>query len=163
MNLCPEHRQNLLEHPLQALSTYKTLMNQGARHHNEHDYRRASQCFNGAKAIILLLNLRPSREDAERLLQLKVACFHNLAASLTAMGQIQEAEQQLTTLHQSLLQICLGQAIARGLRVCALGALDNSLFTLTSCLGGQGKVDQLYKIIANTEQTAELAAAQLLH
>jgi len=44
-----------------------------------------------------------------------------------------------------------------------LGALDNSLFSLTSNLGLQGKVDQLYRVISETDHVAELTATQILH
>lgn len=34
---------------------------------------------------------------------------------------------------------------------------------MSSLLGSRGKIDQLYQVIDQTDQAAELAAAQLLH
>lgn len=149
-------------HTKYALRDYQELMRRGAHHHNEKSYQSASQYFQGAKNIIQQL-FDMGIHQGEQLLRLKVACYHNLSAAYTAQGKHQQAEQELRELHQTLMQLCTARSIARNLRVAALGALDNSLFNLTSCLGLQGKLDALFAIITYTEQTAEIAAEQLLH
>ena len=76
MTLCPEHRQQLIDQPEQALHTYRSLMSQGAKHHNQQDFRRASQCFESAKTIIALLLQQPSVQEGERLLQPTVGTYN---------------------------------------------------------------------------------------
>lgn len=162
-SLCAKHRQQVSHSPLQAINYVKQCMNCGTAHHNNRNYHQACRHFSQALEISqLLIDLKPL-EGSQNYLSLKIAAAHNLATSYAALGQLADAGETLTDLHHSLLKLCLAPAIPRSLRLTALGALDNSLFSLTSNLGSRGKIDQLYQIIDQTDQAAELAAAQLLH
>tara|TARA_B100000446_G_scaffold17910_1_gene15035 strand:+ start:521 stop:1021 length:501 start_codon:yes stop_codon:yes gene_type:complete len=156
-------RQQISRHPDNALEQIRIFMHKGKSSHNRQDYHSASGHFVKALELIKqLIELRPLVGN-QRFLSLKIAASHNLCLSLSALGKLQKAEHVLKELHQSLLKLCLAPAIPKYLRISALGALDNSLFALTSNLGLQGKVDQLYHVISETDHVAELAAEQLLH
>ncbi|GAB3099468.1 hypothetical protein G8770_03295 [Aestuariicella hydrocarbonica] len=161
--LCPEHRQQIARSPEKALSLIQQCMHTGKLYHNNRDFTQACHHFSQALGISqLLIDLRPLQGN-HNYLPLKIAASHNLSASFSALGKLTQARHVLEELHASLIQLCLAPSISRGIRVTALGALDNSLFSITSLLGLEGKVDQLYKVISETDQAAELAAAQLLH
>lgn len=163
MSLCAKHRQQVSRSPLQAVNFVKQCMTSGAVHHNNRNYHQACRHFSQALAISeLLIDLKPL-EGSQSYLSLRIAAAHSLAASYSALGQLADAGETLTELHQSLLKLCLAPSISRSLRLTALGALDNSLFSLTCNLGARGKIDQLYQIIHQTNAVAELAATQLLH
>lgn len=161
--LCPKHRQEISRSPQQALQQFKQCMSSGKLHHNNREFKQACQRFSQALNVSqLLIDLKPL-QGSQNYLSLKIAASHNLSASFSALGQLANASRVLEELHQSLLKLCLAPAVSRALRIKALGALDNSLFSLTSNLGLEGKVDQLYTVISETDRVAELAAAQLLH
>lgn len=161
--LSESRRQQISAHPTAALNDFKSLMRKGRSTHNRQDYKSACQYFKQALVLVKqLIDLRPL-QGHQNYLTLKIAATHNFSLSLSALGQLANAEWILKELHQSLLKICLAPAVPKNLRITALGALDNSLFALTSNLGTQGKVDQLYRVISETDQVAELAATQILH
>lgn len=163
MSLCAKHRQQVSRSPVEAVNYFKQCMSSGALHHNNCNYHQACRYFFQALEISeLLIDLKPL-EGNQSYLSLRIAAAHSLAASYSALGQLADAGETLSELHQSLLKLCLAPSISRSLRLTALGALDNSLFSLTSNLGARGKIDQLYQIIDQTDEVAELAAAQLLH
>jgi len=156
-------RQQVSRHPDNTLEQIRIFMHKGKSTHNQQDYHSASGHFVKALELIKqLIELRPL-VGHQRFLSLKIAASHNLCLSLSALGKLQKAEHVLKDLHQSLLKLCLAPAVPKSLRITALGALDNSLFALTSNLGLQGKVDQLYHVINETDHVAELAANQILH
>ncbi len=156
-------RQQVSRHPDNTLEQIRIFMHKGKSTHNQQDYHSASGHFVKALELIKqLIELRPLVGN-QRFLSLKIAASHNLCLSLSALGKLQKAEHVLKDLHQSLLKLCLAPAVPKSLRITALGALDNSLFALTSNLGLQGKVDQLYHVINETDHVAELAANQILH
>lgn len=162
-SLCPKHRQQISASPQHAVDHYKQQMLQGKQLHNKRAFKKACGAFSLALQVAQqLIDLRPL-EGTQNYIQLKIAASHNLSASFSALGQLSNASQVLEDLHQSLLKVCLAPAVPRQLRIIALGALDNSLFSLTSSLGAQGRVDQLYRVISETDRVAELAAVQLLH
>ncbi len=161
--LSESRRQQISACPNDALNDFKHLMRKGRNTHNQQDYQSACNYFKQALVLVKqLIDLRPL-QGHQSYLTLKIAATHNFSLSLSALGQLANAEWVLKELHQSLLKICLAPAVPKSLRITALGALDNSLFALTSNLGCQGKVDQLYRVISETDQVAELAATQLLH
>ncbi len=161
--LSESRRQQISAQPNEALNDFKRLMRQGRSTHNQRDYKSACDYFKQALTLVKqLIDLRPL-QGHQNYLTLKIAATHNFSLSLSALGQLANAEWVLKELHQSLLKICLAPAVPKSLRITALGALDNSLFALTSNLGSQGKVDQLYRVISETDQVAELAATQVLH
>lgn len=162
-SLCAKHRQQVTHSPLQAINYFKQCMSSGTLHHNNRNYHQACRHFSQALEISqLLIDLKPL-EGSQSYLPLKIAAAHSLAAAYSSLGQLADAGETLAELHYALLKLCLAPSIPRSLRLIALGALDNSLFSLTSNLGARGKIDQLYQIINETDQVAELAAAQILH
>jgi hypothetical protein len=157
------YRKQISSHPATALNDFKSLMHQGKQTHNQQNYQSACSHFTQALSLVKqLIDLRPLKGH-QYYLTLRIAATHNLCLSLSALGQLANAENILKDLHQSLLKICLAPAVPKPLRITALGALDNSLFSLTSNLGSQGKVDQLYRVISETDRVAELTATQILH
>jgi len=161
--LSQNRRKQISDHPSAALNDFKNLMRQGKQTHNQHNYKSACTYFRRALSLVKqLIDLRPLKGHQHYLI-LKIAATHNLSLSFSALGQLSNAEDILKDLHQSLLKICLAPAVPKPLRITALGALDNSLFSLTSNLGLQGKVDQLYRVISETDHVAELTATQILH
>ncbi len=163
-SLLPQaRRQQISRQPKVTLEQIRISMHKGKSNHNQQEYLSASEHFiNALELTKQLIELRPLVGN-QRFLSLKIAASHNLCLSLSALGKLQKAEHVLKELHQSLLKLCLAPAVPKSLRITALGALDNSLFALTSNLGLQGKVDQLYHVISETDNVAELAAHQILH
>ena len=158
-----QHRRKLAEEPQLALNDFKILMREGRQQHNTGNFKTARNHFQAALQLVnQLIDLNPLQGNLQYL-PLKIAASHNLSISLSSLGQLGNAQLVLEELHRVLLKLCLAPAVTKQLRITALGALDNSLFSLTSVMGLRGKVDQLYRVINETDQVAELAASQLLH
>ncbi len=162
-SLSPQQRLSYTRHPGSALTEFRSHMSTGRDHHNRQQFALAAREFNQARLISQhLIDVDPL-PGYQCYLKLKVASCHNLAAAFSGMGKLQHAEAVIRELHQSLLSLCRSEQIPRSLRAHALGALDNALFALTSLLGQQGKLCQLFEVIEETDRTAEQASMQMMH
>jgi hypothetical protein len=163
--LCQHHRQQLLQaSPSQAKDHWQQLMQHGHQAHDYKDYQRASLFFSSALEAAELLEEHNAMDSLSGdFLQMQFLASHNLSACFAAQGIAAKAAEVLQHIHGKLLKVCESVTSSRMERMGALGILDNSLFSLTSCLGNIGLLDEVYRVIRQTEQVARLTERGLWH
>jgi len=158
--ICPNHQASLLNDPVFAYQSWQQLMSDGSRCHSLNNYTAAQRYFSTAVELSALIIEETKPQDPVRMYML---ASHNLGASFNADAQPIMAERTLLTMHTKISQLCACQELCRELRLKALAQLDDSLFSLLSHLGGQGKLELLHDILLNTEAVAEKTARQMFH
>lgn len=158
--ICPNHKTTLLKDPVFAYQSWQQLMHDGSRCHSHNDYTAAQRYFSTAVELSTLIIGETEPQDPVRMYML---ASHNLGASFNADAQPLMAERTLVAMHTKISQLCTCQELCRDLRLKALAQLDDSLFSLLSHLGGQGKSELLHNILLSTEVVAEKTARQMFH
>ncbi len=148
----------------ESTSQWQQMMQQGQSAHQQGNFARAEHYFNHALNLAEQLQHKSvlPRKQHDVLSMLFVAS-HNLSASLAAQGSAIKAVKALRDCHYRLLLICTSTSSLREDRVEALGILDNSLFSLSSQLGALGHIDEMYRVIRETECIANNTEVALWH
>lgn len=162
--LCEKHRSQIAHSHQSSNNLWRELINMGTKAHQEGHYSEAFKLFGSAGEVASLVLEKQCREsDQESAVEMLVIATHNLSATLCAQQQNQAAEEVLTQLHCQLMAMSLNRDAKRQTRVDAVASLKTTLFSLTTHLGYQRKLDALHSVIEETERVAEQAARELFH
>ncbi len=163
--LCQHHRQQLRQAShSQAKQQWKLLMQHGHQAHADNDFDQASRFFGSALEAAQLLEQHNTLDSyCGDFLQMQYLACHNLAGCFSAQGISIKASEVLQSMHSKLLGLCESVKASRMERMGALGVLDNSLFSLTSCLSHLGLLDEVYRVIRETEHVARVTERGLWH
>ena len=162
--LCEYRRHTFATSPDHAQARWHHLMAGGAKAYKCGNYDKAYLCFGMANEIAgLILDVQAPASGQIHPVDMRVTASHNLAATLNIAGYPEQAETVLRQLYSELLAFCQLSQGRRQLRIAALARLDTALFSLTSQLGQAGKIDEIYRLIRESDQVGDSAARQLFH